>query len=414
MKKALSAEIISIGTELLLGEIIDTNAAFIARHLRDRGIFVYRKATVGDNLQRLTDSIVEAMSRSDIIILGGGLGPTDDDMTREAICAAVGEQPEVDESLLEILKQMFAARNREMPESNAKQAWVIPSCEAMANPVGTAFGWFVRKNGRVIVALPGPPSEMKKMWLEQVENRLPDSGLKFYHRTIRTTGIGESDLAQRIAEFTRLDSPGIGTYARNSGVDVRVAAAADTEEQARGIARPVLAEIEKRLSPWIFGYDDETLVMAVKKLLDERKQTFACIESVSGGALASEITDCAGISSCFAGSITAYDNSVKVLAGVAEELISRHGAVSQEVALAMAKGCRKMFQTDWALATTGVAGPGSLEGKMPGTAWVAVAGEDFEFTMFLDWPGDRAMVKNRVCRSVLQSFLKILKDRKDR
>jgi len=268
----------------------------------------------------------------------------------------------------------------------------------------------VRKNGRVIVALPGPPSEMKKMWLEQVESRLPESGLKLFHRTIRTTGIGESDLAQRIAEFTRLDQPGIGTYARNSGVDVRVAAAAETDEQARGIVQPVLAEIESRLSPWVFGYDEETLVMAIKRLLDERKQTFSCIESVSGGALASEITDCAGISSCFKASLTAYDNSIKNMAGVAEELISVHGAVSAEVALAMAKGCRAMFKTDWALATTGVAGPASLEGKKPGTAWVAVAGENCEFSMFLDWPGDRAMVKNRVCRSALQSFYKILKE----
>lgn len=410
MNKTLSAEIISVGTELLLGEIVDTNATYIANRLRDRGVFVYRKMTIGDNLKRLVGAIQEAMSRSDIIILGGGLGPTDDDLTREAIAEAIGETPVVDEKLLQVIKKMFAARNRPMSAANAKQAWLIKSSEALDNPVGTAFGWLVRHKQKLIAALPGPPGEMKKMWTEQVEPRLPASGSCLYHKTIHTTGIGESDMAERIKEFTRLDSPGIGTYARNSGVDIRVAAVASTVEEARHIAEPVINQVDTILAPWIYGYDEETIVSAIKKMLDQRGQSFSCIESVSGGSLASEITDCPGISSCFKGSLTAYTNPVKVMAGVAAELISKHGAVSAEVALAMAKGCRKMFASDWALATTGVAGPDSLEGKKPGTAWVAVVGENFEFTLFQDWPGDRAMVKNRVCRNALQSFFKILKE----
>lgn len=414
MNKTLSAEIISVGTELLLGEIIDTNAAYIANRLRDRGILVYRKVTVGDNLKRLVAVIKDSMARADLIILGGGLGPTDDDLTREAISEAVGETPAVDAQLLEGLKQMFAARKRDMPSANAKQAWLINSSIALPNPVGTAYGWLVKHSGKIIVALPGPPGEMKKMWHEQVEPRLPASGSCLFHKTIHTTGIGESDLAERIKEFTRLDSPGIGTYARNSGVDVRVAAVAASEEKARAIAIPVIDKIDRILEPWVFGYDDETIVSAIKKILDQRQQSFACMESVSGGNLAAEITDCPGISSCFKGSLTAYTNAIKIMAGVAEELIRNHGAVSSEVALAMARGCRKMFDSDWGLATTGVAGPESLEGRKPGSVWVAVAGKDFEFTMFLDWPGDRTMVKNRACRSALQSFFKILKEEKRR
>jgi nicotinamide-nucleotide amidase len=252
------------------------------------------------------------------------------------------------------------------------------------------------------------------MWHEQVEPRLPISDQYIYHRTIHTAGIGESDLATRISQFTRLESPGIGTYARNSGVDVRVAAVAPTLEQAQEKVEPVLMEIEAILAPWIFGYDDETLVSAIMKLLVAAGQTFCCMESLTGGTLAAEITDCPGISACFVGSLTAYNNSVKIQAGVARELIAEHGAVSESVALAMAMAARQMFGADWGLATTGVAGPDSLEGKPPGTAWIAIAGPSHTWTQLLDWPGTRQMVKHRICRSVFQNFFRILKENKTR
>ncbi|OGK08241.1 MAG: hypothetical protein A2W80_10630 [Candidatus Riflebacteria bacterium GWC2_50_8] len=414
MNKTIVAEIISVGTELLLGEIVDTNAAFLAERMRDRGIFVYRKSTVGDNILRLAAAIKEAMQRADLIIVGGGLGPTEDDMTREAIARVANQEPYLDPQLLENLRCMFAARGRAMHESNNKQAWLIKNAVALPNPVGTAVGWFVSIDEKVIVALPGPPHELKKMWHEQVESRLPVSDQFIYHRTIHTAGIGESDLASRISQFTSLESPGIGTYARNSGVDVRVAAVAPTMEQAMAIADPVIMEIEAILSPWIFGFDDETLVSAIMKKLVAAEQIFACVESVTGGSLAAEITDCPGISSCFAGSLTAYANSVKIGAGVAEELIREHGAVSEQVALAMARVARKMFDADWGLATTGVAGPDSLEGKTPGTAWIAVVGPDIEWSQLIDWPGNRQMIKNRICRTVFQSFFKLLKEEKCR
>ena len=406
------AELISVGTELLLGEIIDTNAAYLGERLRDLGIFVFRRQTLGDNLERLTTAIRDALERANLLILCGGLGPTDDDLTREAIAAAVDEEPFVDAALLKELEQKFAARKRQMPPGNRKQAWLIPSADALANPFGTAPGWYVKKNGKIIVALPGPPSELVKMWADQVEKLLPASGKVLYHRTLHTIGIGESDLAERIKEFTRLESPGIGTYARNSGVDVRVAASAETAVVAKSVAEPVLREIEVLLAPWIFGCDDETIVSAIKKLLDARGQTFSCMESVTGGSLAAEITDCPGISSCFTGSITAYSNEAKVNAGVDPALINEFGAVSAEVAAAMAAAVRRMFRTDWGLATTGVAGPAFLEGKSPGIAWVAVSGPDGETVAFVDWPGDRLMIKKRVCRTVFQSFFNSLKESK--
>lgn len=409
MNTALTAEIISVGTEILMGEIIDTNAAYIAGRLNERGLQVLRKTTVGDNFDRLSNAIKTALSRSDVIVLSGGLGPTDDDITRESIAHVVGEKPYIDQTLLENLKQMFKKRNRPMPDANNKQAWLIPGAEALDNPFGTACGWVVRKDGKLLFALPGPPSEMKQMWVEQVVPRLPQTGSCFYHTTIRTCSIGESHLAEMIADYTACRSPGVGTYARANGVDVRVGAVASDHEEARSIVDPAVAEIERRLHEYVYGRDGETLVSAIKKMLDSSRQSFACMESITGGGLAAEITDCPGISSCFAGSVTAYSIPVKIGFGVQEKTIENYGVVSQQVAAEMALTARRVLKTDWGLATTGVAGPEPHDGKAPGTAWVAVAGPDCCEELVIDWPGDRAMIRNRVKRTVLQLFWSILR-----
>ena len=222
------AEIISVGTELLFGEIVDSNAAFLAQQLVARGVTLHRKTVVGDNLGRLQDALLTALGRADLVILGGGLGPTDDDLTREAIAAALGETPAEDPELLAWLRGLYAARGREMPEINRKQAWLIPSAEALPNPVGTAPGWFVRRGEQLIVALPGPPREMQTMWHGQVLPRLPQPTRVLRHTTVHTQGIGESNLAELLGSLTQEANPSIGTYARKTGVDVRVAASAAT------------------------------------------------------------------------------------------------------------------------------------------------------------------------------------------
>ncbi len=409
MSDNLVAEIISVGTELLLGEIVDTNATFLSTRLRDLGITVYRKSTVGDNLERLTETIKNALSRSDIAILGGGLGPTDDDMTREAIAAYVGEEPYVDEQLFKELKEKFAARKRPMPPNNAKQAWLIKSAETLPNPIGTAPGWFVKTNDKkIIITLPGPPHEMTRMWIEEVEPKLPVSSKCLYHKIIRTIGLGESFLTEKIAKYTNLAVPGVGTYCRDSGVDIRVAAVGDTIEEAEKIVTPVVEDICSILSGYVFGFDDDSIVSVIKKRLDEKNQTISCIESLTGGMLASQIAACEGISSCFKGSITSYTNEIKEFAGVNHETIEKYGAVSKETAIEMAQSVRKLLKTDWAISTTGVAGPGSLEGKRPGTAWVAVAGPNVVVTDFVDWPGSREMVRQRVCKTALNLIFKQL------
>ena len=409
MADNLVAEIISVGTELLLGEIVDTNATFLSTRLRDLGITVYRKSTVGDNLERLTETIKNALSRSDIAILGGGLGPTDDDMTREAIAAYLKEELYVDEQLFKELKEKFEARKRPMPPSNTKQAWLIKSAVTLPNPIGTAPGWFVRtEDGKIIITLPGPPQEMTRMWIEEVEPKLPVSSKCLYHKIIHTIGLGESFLTEKIAKYTNISVPGVGTYARGSGVDVRVAAVGNSVEEAKNIVEPVVNDICNILSEYVFGFDDDTIVSVIKRKLDENNQTFCCIESLTGGMLASQIASCEGISSCFKGSITSYSNEIKVFAGVNPETIEKFGAVSKETATEMAESIRKLYKTDWAVSTTGVAGPSSLEGKRPGTAWIALAGPDGVTTELIDWPGSREMVRQRVCKTALNLLFRNL------
>lgn len=402
MNKALVAEVISVGTELLLGEIVDTNATFLAARLCDLGIALYRKHTIGDNLARLSQGIEQALERSDIVILGGGLGPTEDDITREAIAAVLGEEPAVDDQLLAALKNMFADRNHKMADCNKKQAWLINSATALKNPHGTAFGWLVNHKGKIIVALPGPPFELQSMWIEKVEPLLPRSASVLFHRTIRTIGLGESDLVEKIPEFTRLERPGVGTYCRACGIDVRVAVAAPKIEEAEAIVKPVVDQISARLAPWIYGFDDETVVSAIMKALLKKGESFACMESITGGALSAEITACPGVSSCYKGSVIAYSNEVKISFGVDAEIISSHGAVSAQTAMAMARTAKKLLNSDWGVATTGVAGPTELEGKAPGYAWVAASGPGGEFDLLVNWPGERTLVQGRVCKRALQ------------
>ncbi|MDD3000838.1 MAG: CinA family nicotinamide mononucleotide deamidase-related protein [Candidatus Riflebacteria bacterium] len=400
MKKNTCAEIFSIGTELLLGEITDTNSTYLSQRLRDLGIFVYRKNTVGDNVNRLTQALKEALTRADIIILSGGLGPTDDDVTREAICEVFGETPKVDPELFKELEEKFTLRNRTMPISNTKQAWLIPSAKALKNPIGTAPGWFAQKGGKTIIALPGPPSEMTKMWSEQAEKLLPITNTSLYHITIHTSGIGESDLCEKIQAFTRLECPGIGTYARKTGVDIRIAAAAQSTDEAKQIAKPVVDEISKILAPWIYGYDNETLPSAIMKLCSENNLTFAAVESVTGGFLTEQISACPGISCCFKGGITACSTDTHALIGIDPTILDKNGQFSKETAKEMAKSAQKIFKTDFAVATTGI----------DETAIVAVAGLNGTVTSAVNWLGDREMIRNRVSRTALQLLFETIRE----
>lgn len=392
------AELISVGTELLMGEIVDSNAAFIAQELKNRGVFIHWKTTVGDNLTRLQEAIARALTRADLVILGGGLGPTDDDLTREAILATIGETPVIDEAYLETLTKWFQSRGRSFPQANTKQAWVSKSTQALPNPVGTAPGWFttVPKTGKIIVAMPGPPREMKRMFLEQLLPRLslPQNG--FHYRTFRTVGIGESHLAERLGTLTQGSNPSIGTYARRDGVHVRVASSAATLEEAAALAAPVELEVKKALEGFIYGTDDETLPGVILEQLRSKGQTLSVIESITGGLIADVLTDTAGSSDAFQGGAVAYTNAAKLHFGVSEYTLERHGPISAEVTRALALEARNRFGSSWALAATGAA-DNSLGNTMPaGTLFVCICKPDGSvIDAALTVAGDRRTMKER-------------------
>ncbi len=370
----MRAEIISVGTELLLGEIQDTNAHFLASRLPALGIDLFYITVVGDNLERLREVVGRAYARSDLVFITGGLGPTDDDLTREAIAAVVGEEPQVDQELARQLQEFFASRGLPFPQRNLKQAWLIPSATALPNPRGTAPGWWVEKGGRVIVAMPGPPVEMERMWEEEVAPRLRQrtGGEVLVRRTLKTLGLGEAQVDETLGELTRSANPTVAVYARPDGVHVRLAAKAPREEAAWALIAPLEEEVRRRLGPHIWGVDDDSLEAVVGRILKERGLTLAVMESFTGGLLADAITNVPGSSAYFLAGYVAYQPEVKAALGVDMEVIRRHGVVSAEVAAAMARAARERAGAHIGIGTTGVAGPDPLEGKPPGTVHIAI------------------------------------------
>ncbi|MGC8803970.1 MAG: competence/damage-inducible protein A [Bacteroidales bacterium] len=373
----MQATIIAIGDELLIGKVVNTNASYIARKLNLEGIRVKEATCVGDNREEILQSLQRAHQQSDIVILTGGLGPTSDDITKPALCEYFETKLKFDNSILEQIKIFLEKRAGTLNELNKSQAWIPENCTVLPNPLGTAPGMFFEKEGRCYFALPGVPFEMEKMLDEQV---IPMLRQKFriehiYHRTILTTGIAESKLAETIAEWEKslpkevklayLPSPGI--------VKLRMS----VYHNPHGLE--MIAEAEKRLQPiisdYIFGYDDDTLERVVGKLLIDRNATVSTAESCTGGNIALTLVSVPGASAYFKGGIIAYANELKRQAlGVDPNILDRYGAVSQQTAEAMAQGCLKKFDTHYALGITGIAGPdGGTAEKPVGTVWIAVA-----------------------------------------
>jgi len=377
MLPPMIAELLSVGTELLLGEIIDTNSTFLAQDLARRGVDILWSQRVGDNLERVKLALERALGRSDVVVMGGGLGPTDDDLTREAIAAVLGETPEVDAELEKVLRERFLAYGmRAFPEKNLKQAWLITSAEALPNPLGTAPGWFVRTKvegqPRWIVALPGPPREMRPMWLGEVVPRLELPPAALYSKTFKTHNIGESSVAERLGELTGGANPSVATYAKRDGVQVRVAAKADTPEAAKARAAEVEGRVRKLLEDKLWGEDDDELAAVVLAALVEQGRTLAAMESLTGGLVGDMLCAVPGASAAFEGGVIAYKTPQKAAFGVPQALLDAHGSVSAEVAAAMAKAAATQFSSDYGLATTGVAGPEGSEEKSVGELHVAV------------------------------------------
>ncbi len=402
---SVNVEVITIGTEILLGQLVDTNSAFVARMLADHGVDVYLKHSVGDNAARLEALLRAGLDRADGVITTGGLGPTVDDLTKEAVGAAVGAGLELHEPSVRAIEARFAALGRPGPisENNRRQAILPVGSLVLENPHGTAPGFIARRSdGKFVACMPGVPREMKPMLAERLVPWLVEQyGLHeaIYTRTLHTVGIPESDVDSRIeALFRTLENPKIAVLAHEFKVDVKIMAKAPDRPSAEALIAPVEAELRARIGQGIFGSDDETLESAIVKRLAARGATIATAESITGGGLADALVRVPGASAVFRGGIVAYDDALKTsLLGVPEALLREHGAVSEEVAQAMALGARARLGTDFAVATTGIAGPtGATAGKPVGLVWFALASADGHVeTRRVTLPGSRDDVRRR-------------------
>jgi len=374
----MKAEIISCGTELLLGHIVDTNAAWLAQQLAPLGVDVYFVSQVGDNQGRVVGLLKQAWSRSDLIVVTGGIGPTEDDATRESIAELLGENMSVIPELETELRSFWTRRGREMPERNIKQATLIPSAATLPNPHGTAPGWFVQKDGHIIVAMPGVPHEMFRMWKDHAEPRIISRlGAGVIHTRIhKVLGLGESQVEEMIDDLIHGTNPTVATYAKADGIYVRVSAKAPSVEGAESLMAPIEARLREILGNHIYGIDDETLVTACARSLAARGLTLATFEANTGGLVASQITDATGIDGIYLGGLVARTSTHMEDFGIDRAILARHGPTSGEAARAMASAARARFGTSVGLGVSGTTGAEGTSRQNPGSLHLAVDIED--------------------------------------
>lgn len=379
MSKLAVCELISVGTEILLGDILNTDAQFLSIELARLGISVIHQSTVGDNRERLLAQLKEAADRSDIIILSGGLGPTPDDLTKEVCCEFFGKKMFLHEPTVEKIKTYFSTKGMEMAQNNLKQAMLPKDCVIFPNDNGTAPGMAIEKDGVHILVLPGPPRELKPMfrncavpYLMQFSDRIIVS------HNIRTFGIGESSMAERVNDLFDAENPTVAPYAKDGEALLRVTAMARTKEEAENLCKPVINEIKNRLDGFVYGVDYTCIEEAVIEKLKEKHMKVATAESCTGGLIAKRITDVPGASEVFDCGIISYANEIKHrVLGVSEDDLNKYGAVSEPVARQMARGALKVSGADIAVSVTGIAGPDSDSTNKPvGLVYIGLADRD--------------------------------------
>lgn len=395
------AEIIAIGTELLMGQIVNADAQILSRRLQSLGISVYYHTTVGDNPQRMRETIALALSRSDIVITTGGLGPTQDDLSKEIVAAHFGLPMEFDEKSWAEIQAYFARLNRACPENNRRQAMFARGCRILPNACGTAPGCMIERDGKIVVQLPGPPSEMTEMFDRQVYPYLAKmTGGCIASRYVRIYGLGESDVAQRCAAWIEGDGEvTVAPYCSMGECQLRVTARGESEEAALQKLMPVVEEICAALGDRVYDvadHSDGSMEEVVGRLLTERGLTVATAESCTGGMVAARLVNYPGISSALGEAHVTYANEAKVkYCGVKEETLARFGAVSEETAREMAQGLRERSGVDIAVATTGVAGPGGGTAEKPvGLVYVACADACGVRVERLTLSGSRERIRN--------------------
>lgn len=388
-------EVLAVGTELLLGQIVNSNATRIGERLADAGIDHFQQTVVGDNEDRIVDALLAACSRSDAVIITGGLGPTRDDLTREAMARAAGVGLVFDEAQAERLRERWRLRGRDMPASNLQQAERPEGSELIENPKGTAPGIRMRIGDAWVYALPGVPAEMIPMLDDTVIPFLRgDDTSIVVSRLIRTWGESESAVGEKLGDlYDESTNPSLAFLASSGEIKVRITAKASSRSEAMTLIAPVEATVRERLGRLVFGTDDETIEVVILRLLAERGWTLGTAESATGGLVAARITSTPGASRVFRGSIVAYATDLKESRlGVSAAMIDEHGVVSEEVGLAMAQGARDALTVDVALAVTGSAGPDPQD-RPVGTVVVAVATPDRTMVRTLHMPGDRERIR---------------------
>jgi len=374
----VTAELLSIGTELAIGQTVDTNGAWLAQQLAAQGVLCRRHITVADEREDIAEAIRMAAARADVVLITGGLGPTADDLTRFALADCLGCELQFDAASFAHIEAFFHSRNRAMHESNRVQAMIPARAHAIENPRGTAPGIEAKLGRAHVYCMPGVPGEMKAMFERSVSPMLPAAagGAVIHQRVIHTFGMSESELGHSIADLmARGRNPTVGTSASELIISVRINAHGSSADEARRLAEADADEVRQRLGVVVFGEGDSTLADAVGKLLIERRATVATAESCTGGLIAGRLTDVPGSSAYFIQALVTYSNEAKQrLLGIPAELIDAHGAVSEPVARAMAEHCRRLAGTDYALSATGIAGPtGGTATKPVGLVYVGLA-----------------------------------------
>lgn len=411
----MKAEIIAVGTELLLGDILNSDAQYLSKQLSSLGIEMYHQAVVGDNAKRLEEVLNGAFSRSDLVITSGGLGPTGDDLTKETGCKIFGKKLVEDAKALEMLKDFFNKLNREMTENNYKQALVPEGSIVLYNENGTAPGIMIDENGKILVMLPGPPKELIPMFEKYVRPYLASKQeYMFVSRVLRIAKVGESKTEYVLRDLIeKQTNPTIATYVKNIEVIVRITAKAKSEEEANALISPVADEIYKRLGNNVYGEGETTLPEVMCQRLLKDKITVAVSESCTGGMLSSAFTDVPGISEIFMEGAVTYSNEAKMRRlGVKKETLDKYGAVSAQTAAEMAEGIAKSAGTDIGLSTTGIAGPGGgTEEKPVGLIYIGLCVYGKTITKELHFTGNRERIRTRTVDAVFDALRRELDER---
>lgn len=400
----MKAEILAVGTEILLGDIVNTNACYLANRLKELGIFVYYQGVVGDNTKRLIDELDSSFKRSDLVITTGGLGPTKDDLTKEAAAEYFNRNLIMNKEELKKIEEYFNRRNMPISENNKKQALIPEGAIVLVNENGTAPGCIIEQDGKMLVILPGPPNEMKAMYEKTVFPYLTKKqDCILISKTLRMIGIGEGIMAEAVSSYLDLENPTVAPYAKDDDVILRITAKGRNLDEGRKILEPIEKEIRSLLKDYIYGEDEDTIEDVLGSYLVKNNIKVSTAESCTGGLLAGKLINYPGISSVFSEGYITYSNQAKVKElGVSQVTLDKFGAVSKETAMEMAEGAAKSSGAEFAISTTGIAGPtGDASGKKIGLVYVGLYHNGTTKYKELNLAGNRQKIRNRAVNAAL-------------